>query len=674
MQAFALEAFRELSARWIWPALLHSVWIGLLAAAISALIIQGATRRSHRGRHAILLGALLLVVAGTVLATALQRALAVHSPEAQTWAWEFIAETGPGEVAMTSDGAEHSTLSVARVSPTGSRSLFDLWGRLASLVTIANRVRPFLVALWLLTVVGIAGFLAIGARTVCRLCSEAEPAAAETQQKALAIARRLRLARVPRVLVHAGVEEPFLGGIFRPAILLPGRWIASVPGDCLDAILAHELAHARRLDHAVNLAQRVVETLLFFHPAVHWLSRSLRRQREFCADALAVRLTGDALALAAALESAALFRNSSRRTPASASSLGGGSTSLLPRIQELLGMTPSRARLRRWPFVALPAAGIFALFAVSAGMAQDKPPAQPAAASEKPSPAALPHGNSVRGVPLHVAYQSKPDDVTRMIVYEVRFLTGDASEWRRFLGKRTKLEKQAGDCTAWLIDEKTLRAWLAHAKEDAAINVLQAPRVATFDGGLASIFDGQPTRPGFSGGVRRGIATRPAELEPEPDGMPRIQSLQPIVEKLPVGSVVSMVGKIMPGKIRLTVDVRDSTLLPLAESRLNAQRRKPERRASDEQPMIFERRSRVGCDVPAGSYLAICMGLHEEPVIPFTATGPMTGVEPGGATHFEARTDANRLVVFIVGARGATDASATPRIDSGRTKSDSATP
>ncbi len=104
----------------------------------------------------------------------------------------------------------------------------------------------------------------------------------------------------------------------------------------------------------------------------------------------------------------------------------------------------------------------------------------------------------------------------------------------------------------------------------------------------------------------------------------------------------------MPGKIRLTVDVRDSTLLPLAENRLNAQRRKPERRASDEQPVIFERRSRVGCDVPAGSYLAICMGLHEQPVIPFTATGPVTGVEPGGATHFEARTDANRLVVFIV--------------------------
>ncbi len=465
MQAFALEAFRELSARWIWPALLHSVWIGLLAAAISALIIQGTPRRSHGGRHAILLGALLLVVAGSVLATALQRALAIHSPVARSPAWQITALSGPGETAMTSDGAERPTMSVARVRPTGSDRLFDLSGRLASLVTIANRVRPFLVALWLLTVVGIAGFLAIGARTVCRLCREAEPAAEETQQKTLAIARRLRLARVPRVLVHARVEEPFLVGIFRPAILLPGRWIASVPGDCLDAILAHELAHARRLDHAVNLAQRVVEALLFFHPAVHWLSRSLRRSREFCADALAVRLTGDALALAAALESAALFRSSSRPAPASASSLGGESTSLLPRIQELLGMTPSRTRLRRWPFVALPAAGIFALFAVSAGRAQNKPPVQPAVASEKPSPAALPHGNSLRGVPLQVAYQSKPDDVTRMIVYEVRFLTGDASDWRRFLGERSKVEKQEGDCTAWLIDEKTLRAWFAHVRK-----------------------------------------------------------------------------------------------------------------------------------------------------------------------------------------------------------------
>ena len=71
---------------------------------------------------------------------------------------------------------------------------------------------------------------------------------------------------------------------------------------------AHELAHARRLDHIVNLWQRVVEMMLFFHPGVHWLSRSLRTHREYCADALAVWMTGDPRALASALESVAHLR------------------------------------------------------------------------------------------------------------------------------------------------------------------------------------------------------------------------------------------------------------------------------------------------------------------------------------------------------------------------------
>jgi beta-lactamase regulating signal transducer with metallopeptidase domain len=548
------------------------------------------------------------------------------------------------------------------VSRVRSRSLFDFWDRLARFVRIANHVQPYLVGAWLFCVAGIAGFFALGARTVRRLFHEAQPAGPEIQKRAQAMAQRLGLGLAPVVLVHARVHEPFLGGIFRPVILLGDRWVAGVRSECLDAILAHELAHARRHDHVINLAQRIVEMLLFFHPAVHWLSSSLRRQREFCADALAVRLTNDALALASALESVALLRRSSSATPAFGSSLGGQFTSLLPRIQELLGMKPTRTRMRRWPFVALPAAGLFALFAVSAGMsAQDRPPGQPAVTSAEPSPAAMPHADSVYAVPLPVDDQSKRNDAARQIVYEVRFLTGDATHWRRFLGERSKLEKQEGDCTAWLIDEKTLYDWLTHAQKDLATNILQAPRVTAYDGGLAAIFDGQqfaPARPGSPGGVRSGFPTRPAELEPEPDGMPRIQSSQPIVEKLPVGSVVSMVGKILPGKIRLTVDVRDSSLVPPAENRVSAQGRKPGRRTSGEQPVIVERRSRVACDVPAGSYLAICMGLRLEPVTPFTATGPVTGVEPGGTTHLEAPLGASdRLVVFIVAAREAADES-----------------
>ena len=118
MQAFALEAWRELSARWIWPALLHSVWIGLVAGAIPALIVQSAMLRSHRARHAILLGALALVVVGPVLATAFQRAIAFPPPAEKSSAWEISGESTPGEAALTGDGRQHSSMPVARESRT----------------------------------------------------------------------------------------------------------------------------------------------------------------------------------------------------------------------------------------------------------------------------------------------------------------------------------------------------------------------------------------------------------------------------------------------------------------------------------------------------------------------------------------------------------------------------
>ncbi len=262
--------------------------------------------------------------------------------------------------------------------------------------------------------------------------------------------------------------------------------------DRLDAILAHELAHARRFDHIINLAQRMVEMFLFFHPAVHWLSRSLRRQREFCADALAVRLTSDPLALAGALESVALLRLSSSPAPAGASTLGGHSTSLLPRIQELLGMKPSRKRFDLWPLAALPATGFLALFAASAGLAQDRPGKSVAQAGEKlaPSPAQIPSSSSDTGSRPIAAPAPAPDDPDSMIVYDVRFLAGDPKTLRGLLLEQRELPDQEPNCSAWIIDKKTLGDWWKRAREDARTKVVQAPKITAFEEASATVFNG----------------------------------------------------------------------------------------------------------------------------------------------------------------------------------------
>ena len=208
---------------------------------------------------------------------------------------------------------------------------------------------PLLVATWLVGVTALGGLLALGVRAARRICREARPAPVAIQAIAARLARRARLKEPPSVLVHPLLNEPCLCGLLAPVILLPEQWLSCGDGRLVEAILAHELAHARRHDHLVNLAQRLVEVVLFFSPAVHWLSQSLRRQREFCADALAVRMTRDPLALAGALESVARLRLLSPARPALGASLGGQSASLLPRIQELIGMKPSRPRRRLAP-------------------------------------------------------------------------------------------------------------------------------------------------------------------------------------------------------------------------------------------------------------------------------------------------------------------------------------
>jgi HEAT repeat protein len=115
----------------------------------------------------------------------------------------------------------------------------------------------------------------------------------------------------------------------------------------LHTLIAHELAHIRRYDVLVNLVQTAVETLLFFHPAVWWMSSQVREEREKCCDDMAVRISGcDAGAYATALLSLAEWRGQHPLLVAQAS---GAGESLLRRVMRLMAAEPERVRLGpRW--------------------------------------------------------------------------------------------------------------------------------------------------------------------------------------------------------------------------------------------------------------------------------------------------------------------------------------
>ncbi len=153
-------------------------------------------------------------------------------------------------------------------------------------------------------------------------------------------ALRLGLKRVPIVALCQRVSVPVVVGIVKPIILLPPSLLCGLDPSQLAAILSHEMAHIRRYDLIVNLLQRIVEALLFFHPVTWWISRSMSIERESCCDDVAAACTGRLSYASALLQMAELcIGNNIRRRTAltSLSADGGNSTDFGYRIRRLIG-------------------------------------------------------------------------------------------------------------------------------------------------------------------------------------------------------------------------------------------------------------------------------------------------------------------------------------------------
>jgi hypothetical protein len=128
------------------------------------------------------------------------------------------------------------------------------------------------------------------------------------------------------------LDAPAVLGWFRPVVLLPMRALSGMDEQQIEAVIAHELAHIRRLDCFVNLFQIAVETLLFYHPAVWWVSQRVRAERENCCDDEAISICGDAVVYARALTLMEEWRT------APALMMAANRSPLAERIVRLLGL------------------------------------------------------------------------------------------------------------------------------------------------------------------------------------------------------------------------------------------------------------------------------------------------------------------------------------------------
>ena len=296
-------------AGWV---LIHFVWQGAVVALAAALVLHLCRHRSASTRYAIACGALTMMIA-CAAATA-----AVTTPPA----------SGSEPTRKVVPATLHSRVDVLlpiEISD-GPRSAA------ASNAARVEALLPWIVSTWSLGVLLLLARAGAGWWRVRRLHKLALATMSSSwQATGNRIASRLGLARVIRIVALPHVDVPLVVGCLRPIVVLPIAALTQLNAAQVEAILAHELAHVRRHDYLVNLMQTLAETLLFYHPAVWWLSARIRDEREHCCDDVAVAVCGDPVSYAAALTELEAWRSGELTLAAAAT---GGS--LLNRVRRIL--------------------------------------------------------------------------------------------------------------------------------------------------------------------------------------------------------------------------------------------------------------------------------------------------------------------------------------------------
>lgn len=145
--------------------------------------------------------------------------------------------------------------------------------------------------LWLAGTAGVVVLAGVRWLRFRRLCSIAAVADPGLQRRVIRVARRFGLRRPPRARrIDARVAPMLLGGIGGPELLFPSELLSRLDPGELDALIAHELAHARRGDHWVRCLELATSALYWWHPLVWWVRARLRRVEERCCDELVTRV------------------------------------------------------------------------------------------------------------------------------------------------------------------------------------------------------------------------------------------------------------------------------------------------------------------------------------------------------------------------------------------------
>jgi bla regulator protein BlaR1 len=276
--------------------LLHFVWQGALVGCATAVVLTALRNARQERRYLAACAGLLLCLAWPAAELVLALRTGAHA-----------AGTGTGLPGLAS-----------RVAAGGA----------AGLLSWLQAHLDWIVGLWTACTAALALRMVLGLLWIERAGDATDPA---WQARLSALAARCGLGREVRLRVVDGLSSPVTAGWWRPVVLVPAALLTGMSPQLLEALLAHELGHVQRHDYLVNLAQNVIETLLFYHPAVWWISHRIRIEREQIADDFAASRLGEPRRLALALSELERLQFSGQQLVQAAN---GGD--LIARIRRLL--------------------------------------------------------------------------------------------------------------------------------------------------------------------------------------------------------------------------------------------------------------------------------------------------------------------------------------------------
>lgn len=313
-----IDIFSSPTAETLGWTLLHSLWQGLLIAVLLIITLRFISERAASVRYVVSCAALMAFVLSSLIT------------------FIYLSQTSSlNEVIPASSHASiitfDATQAIGQNNASVSESDFDMYLLNAKAFVKSNMA--WFVFFWLIGSVIILTRLVAGLWFVNRIKKHTVLLTGYWNEKLRTFAENLRVNRIVLLGESAYTTIPIVLGHVKPLIILPLGMLSGLSASQVEAIFMHELAHVKRNDYLTHIFQLIIESVFFFNPCVWFVSRIIKREREFCCDDIVVKESGSAMTYAMALAKVEEARLS---TATLALSAAGTKNQLLIRIRRMM--------------------------------------------------------------------------------------------------------------------------------------------------------------------------------------------------------------------------------------------------------------------------------------------------------------------------------------------------